>query len=397
MEIANVYTEKVKKFIQDYLHEKDPFKLFLTFQKKIDFDLKLAVAQLAARQKGMKKLPEWANNLSLFFPVNLSVEQASSEETARFKAELVKGKSMIDLTGGFGIDTFHLGAQFKSVSYCERDEDLVDIFRYNMGVLGMSHFRTFHGDGPTILAGSPEQYDLIFVDPARRGAHNQKLYKLADCEPDVVVHWELLKSKAKSILIKVSPMLDIKQALAELPNIQQVWVLSVKNEVKELLLYWQKGQVVPETQIHCVDLGTFGRKDFTFSFQEEAASSSAFSAVRSYIIEPVASIMKAGAFQLFGQRYGLEKLHPNSHLYTTDKCPEEILGRVFEVIREFQQPKKELKSTFPSGKVNVIARNFALSADEIKKKFKLKDGGDDFLICTKVGDNYKVFHARKLK
>jgi 16S rRNA G966 N2-methylase RsmD len=397
LEIDKVYTDRLKKFIQDYLHEKDPFKIFLTLKKKTDFDLKLAVEQLTARQKGLRKIPEWANNLSLFFPVNLSVEQASSEETARFKIKLVKGKSMIDLTGGFGIDTFHLGTHFKSVIYCERDKNLVDVFRYNMDVLGMSHFRIFQGDGLTILAESQEQFDLIYVDPARRGGQNQKLYKLTDCEPDVVTHWELLKSKGKSILVKVSPMLDLKQALAELPEIQQIWVLSVKNEVKEVLLLWEKEEHVAGNQIYCVDLGAAGLQEFAFTFEAESAANSTFSEVKSYIIEPMASIMKAGAFKFFGQQYGLEKLHPNSHLYTSDNYPKDIPGRVFEVLSEFKQPKKELRSTFPSGKVNVIARNFALSAEEIKKKFRLKDGGDDFLICTKVGDNYKVFHARKFK
>ena len=397
MEIQKVYTKKIKKFIQDYLHEKDPFKLFLSLQKKVDYDLKLAVEQLTARQKGLKKIPDWANNLSLFFPVNLSVEQASSEETAQFKAELVTGDSMIDLTGGFGIDTFYLGANFKSVSYCERDADLVDIFRYNMDVLGMSHVKTFHGDGLEILDDASAPFDLVYVDPARRGGHNQKLFKLADCEPDVVTHWERMKSQGKSILLKVSPMLDLKQAINELPEVQQIWVLSVKNEVKELLLLWQEEQELSEAQIHCVDLGTAGRQDFDFSLAKEQVASSTFSEVRSYIIEPLASIMKAGTFKLFGQQFGLDKLHPNSHLYTSDSYSEDIPGRVFEVIREFKQPKKELKSTFPSGKVNVIARNFALSTEEIKSKFKLKDGGEDFLICTKVGESYRVFHCRKMR
>jgi len=397
LEIQKVYTKKVKKFIQDYLHEKDPFKLFLSLQKKVDYDLKLAVEQLTARQKGLKKIPDWANNLSLFFPVNLSVEQASSEETARFKTELVKGTSMIDLTGGFGIDTFYLGANFKSVNYCERDEDLVDIFRYNMDILGMSHVKTFHGDGLEILGRFPEPFDLIYVDPARRGEHNQKLFKLADCEPDVVANWDLMKSKGKNILVKVSPMLDLKQTINELPEVQQIWVLSVKNEVKELLLLWQEEQELSEAQIHCVDLGTAGRQDFDFTLAKEQEASSTFSEVKSYIIEPMASIMKAGAFKLFGQQFGMDKLHPNSHLYTSDNYSEDIPGRVFEVIREFKQPKKELKSTFPSGKVNVISRNFALSTEEIKRKFKLKDGGEDFLICTKVGESYRVFHGRKLR
>jgi 16S rRNA G966 N2-methylase RsmD len=396
LKIEDAYIEEIKQFVQENLDE-DPFKLFLSLNKKVDFDLKLAVDQIQARQKAIKKLPEWVRNFELFFPINISVEQASSQETALFKAELFKGKSLIDLTGGFGIDTFHLGSNFQSVNYCERDADLVDVFRYNMDVLGMSHVKTYHGDGLGFLDNSPEPFDFIYVDPARRGEHNQKLFKLAECEPDVVAHWELMKSKGKSILVKVSPMLDLKQAITELPQVQQIWALSVRNEVKELLLLWQEGQEKSESRIHCVDLGTFERREFSFTFTEEISARSNFSEVKSYIIEPMASIMKAGAFKLFGQQYNLDKLHPNSHLYTSDSYSEDIPGRVFEVIREFKQPKKELKSTFPSGKVNVISRNFALSAEEIKKKFKLKDGGEDFLICTKVGESYRVFHCGKMR
>jgi 16S rRNA G966 N2-methylase RsmD len=395
LEISKVYTEKVKKFVQDHLDE-DPFKLFLVLRGKTDIDLKMAVDQIQSRRKALKKLPTWSLNFSLFFPEGISVEQASSEETAQFKTELIHGHSMIDLTGGFGVDTFFLSKNFNQAIYCERDEKLVDIFRYNMEVLGERKFEALQGDCLQILSETDQNFDLLFVDPARRGEHNQKLYKLADCEPDIVTNWEFLKRKGNTVLIKASPMLDLKQAFLELPDIQKVWVISVKNEVKEVLLLWEKGKPSEERMIHCVDLNPKGKNEFIFSFESEEKALNTYSDVKSYIIEPLASILKAGAFKSFGERFKLEKLHPNSHLYTADSFSEDIPGRVFEVIREFNQPKKELKECFPTGKVNVIARNFALSTDEIKKKFRLKDGGDDFLVATKVGERYRVFYCKRI-
>lgn len=395
MNISTIYTEELKQFVQDHL-EGDPALLFMRLRDKIGFDLKHAIHQIEARQKAQKKLPTWVRNFDLFFPPGLSVEQSSSEDTAQFKSELFGGKSMIDMTGGFGVDTYFLAKNFKEAIYCERNEDLAEIFRYNMEVLGENKFKIHQGDGIEFLAGTPENFDLIYVDPARRGEQNQKLYKLSDCEPDTVSHWPLLQTKARSVLVKASPMMDIKQSLQELPDIQQVWVVSVKNEAKEVLLLWQKEEKAVEIAIHCVDLRPEGRHEFDFSFEKESSAESIFSEVKSYIIEPMAGILKAGAFKYFGKQYGLEKLHPNSHLYTSDSYSEGIPGRVFEVINELHQPKKELKSLFPKGQVNVIARNFALSAEEIKNKFRLKDGGNDFLICTKVGEKYRVFHCRKM-
>ena len=395
MNISKIYTEELKQFVQDHLEE-DPALLFMRLKDKVGFDLKLAINQMEARQKAQKKLPGWASDFDLFFPPGLAVEQSSSEATAQFKSELIQGDRMIDLTGGFGVDSFFLARNFKEAVYCEQNRDLVDIFKFNMQVLGEGKFRIHQGDGIEFLAGTSEIFDLIYVDPARRGGQNQKLYKLSDCEPDTVIHWPLLQSKAQTVMVKASPMMDIKQSLQELPNIQQVWVVSVKNEVKEVLLFCDKNKEIEELAVHCVDLKPEGRQEFDFTFEKEASAESIFSEVKSYIIEPMAGILKAGGFKYFGQQYGLEKLHPNSHLYTSDSYSEGIQGRVFEVISELHQPKKELKSLFPKSQVNVIARNFALSAEEIKNKFRLKDGGSDFLICTKVGEKYRVFHCRKI-
>lgn len=391
----SIYTESLKKFVQDHQSE-DPAQLLFAYSGKTDFDLKAAVQQIQARQKAKHKLPSWTANQEILFPVSLSLEQASSEETARFKSALVKGKTMIDLTGGFGVDTFFLSENFQKAVYCERNKELAEIVLHNFELLKPGKFEIMNGDSLAYFSKSDQVFDLTYVDPARRGDHNQKLYKLADCEPDVVGNWDLLQSKSNSILIKASPMLDIRQAISEIPDLQKIWVISVKNEVKEVLLLWENGKEVGKRIIHAVDLQPDGAKEFTFSFEEEESSESIFGEIGKYLIEPYTSVLKAGAFRSFGKRFGLKKLHPNSHLYTCEDLPQGVPGRVFEVVQEISNPKKEMKQLFPTGKVNVITRNYALSADELKKKYKLKDGGKDFLIGTKVGEKFGLFLCRTI-
>jgi 16S rRNA G966 N2-methylase RsmD len=386
----STYTESIKKFVQGHLRE-DPAQLLFRYSGKVDFDLKFAVQQVQARQKAKSKLPTWVANPDIIFPVSLSLEQASSEETAKFKSKLVRGQLMIDLTGGFGVDTFFLSNHFNKAIYCERNAELANIVRHNFDLLEPRKFEVVVGDSLDYFTNSDQVFDLTYIDPARRGGQNQKLYKLADCEPDVVSHWNLLRSKSKSILIKASPMLDIKQAISEIPDIQQILVVSVKNEVKEVLLFWERDASIVDRVIKAVDLHANDATEFSFTYQEEETSESIFGVVGKFLVEPNAAILKAGAFRSFGKRFGLKKLHPNSHLYTCDDLQGEVPGRVFEVKNEIKDPKKELKALFPDGKVNVITRNYALSADELKKKYKLTDGGDGFLVGAKVGERYCLF------
>ena len=383
------YKDSLKQFVQDHLSE-DPAQLLLRYVGKTDFDLKFAVQQVQSRQKAKHKLPSWFANPDIIFPVSLSMEQASSEDTANFKASLAQGKILIDLTGGFGVDTFSLSETFQKAIYCERNSELAEIASHNFDLLNPGKFEIVKGDSLECLSKSDQVFDLVYLDPARRGDHNQKLYKLADCEPDIVSNWEAVQSKANAVLIKASPMLDIKQAISELPEIQKIWVISVKNEVKEVLLLWEKRKEIDKRIIQTVDLQSGGPMEFSFTYEEEESSESIFGEVEKYLIEPYAAILKAGAFRSFGKRFGLKKLHPNSHVYTCSILPKGIPGRIFEVVREIHNPKKELKTLFPNGKVNVLTRNYALSADELKKKYRLKDGGDRFLIGTKVGERFTL-------
>ncbi|WP_143959541.1 class I SAM-dependent methyltransferase [Litoribacter populi] len=388
--------EQIQKFVQDHLSD-SPAQLLLKYQNKVDFDLKFAVQQISARQKAKKKLPSWAENPNLFFPVTLSMEQSSSEITAAYKGQYVSGKSLADLTGGFGVDTFFLSEKLDSATYIERDEKLCQLAENNFQKLSGGKIKVHHRDSLDFLRENESIFDWIYVDPARRGEHNQKLYKLSDCEPDIVAHWDLLKKSGKNILIKASPMLDIKAVLSELPDVQEVHVVSVKNEVKEVLLFSrEENHDGVETKVKCVNLQT-EEPDFTFNYSEEAFLEINFGEVGKYLYEPSASILKAGGFKSFADKYKLAKIHPNSHLYTSSSPSEiKLPARVFQVIKELKPDKKVFKQLFPKGKVNVITRNHPQKAEDIKKKFKLQDGGDDYLIGTTTADGKpRLFHCER--
>ena len=388
-------SEEFHQFVQDHLEE-DPAHLLFKYHEKVAFDLKMAVQQIAARQKAAKKLPNWSKNLHLLFPASISVEQSSSEQTASFKSEGLSGNCLIDLTGGFGVDFYHLSQGFEKGVYCEQQPELFQISKHNLSLLNPDKFEFINGDGLEFLRKTELQFDLIYADPARRGTGNQKLYKLQDCEPNVVDAWTLLQQKSNHILLKVSPMLDLTQAWTELPDIQKITVVSVRNEVKELLLHWEKAKIGDPKMISVVDLES-GILPFEFEPSDEEQAHSKFAEAGKYLIEPLAGILKAGAFNLFGERFGLKKLERNSHLYTSDAIEEGIPGRIFEVVQEISPKKPEIKTLFLSGKVNVICRNYSTGAEELKKKLGLKDGGEDFLIGTKTASGYKLFWCTRIQ
>ncbi len=395
MSFEKFISEEFHQFVQDHLEE-DPALLLFRYHEKVGFDLKMAIQQIAARQKAAKKLPSWSKNLHLFFPASISVEQSSSEQTAVFKSEGLSGNCFIDLTGGFGVDFFYLSRGYEKGVYCEQQDELYEIARHNLSTLHPDKFEFINGDGLEFLRKSELQFDLIYADPARRGSGNQKLYKLQDCEPNVVEAWTLLQRKSDHILLKVSPMLDLTQAWIELPDIQKITVVSVRNEVKELLLHWEKAKIGAPKMISVVDLES-GTLPFEFESSAEERAHSKFAEAGKYLIEPLAGILKAGAFNLFGERFNLHKLERNSHLYTSDTLGENIPGRIFEVVQEISPKKQEVKALFPSGKINVICRNYSTGAEELKKKLGLKDGGDDFLIGTKTATGYKLYWCTRIQ
>lgn len=395
MPFSEFNTAEFHQFVQDHLEE-DPAGLLFRYQGKVAFDLKMAVQQIVARQKAAKKLPSWSKNFNLLFPASISVEQSSSEQTASFKTKGLSGNCFIDLTGGFGVDFYYLSLGFEKGIYCEKQPELFEIATHNLATLDPDKFEFINGDGLDFLRKTEIQFDLIFADPDRRGSGNQKLYKLQDCEPNVVEGWGLMQSKSENILVKVSPMLDLTQAWAELPAIQKITVVSVRNEVKELVLHWGKAKEGMSRMISVVDLES-EMPSFDFEPSAEEQAHSQFAEAGTYLIEPLSGILKAGAFNLFGERYGLKKLERNSHLYTSDVFSMGIPGRIFEVSQVISPKKQVIKSLFPSGKVNVICRNYSTGAEELKKKLGLKDGGANYLIGTKTATGYKLYWCTRVQ
>lgn len=392
------YNDAFIQFVQDHLHD-DPAHLLLSQKPRPEFDLKAAVHQIAMRQKAADKLPGFCKVPGLIFPPSLSLEQSSSEMTAIFKKQLVSGKTFIDLTGGFGVDTYFLGQTFEKTTYVEQQEELVNIARLNFPLLfEASTYTIIHGDALNYLSSVSGNYDCLFVDPARRGKGNKKLYKFQDCEPDVVANWPLLKRKAGQILIKASPMLDLSMAKIEIPDIQEMHILSVKNEVKEVLLLYKSNSHFSSTKMFAHELDPMGKHTFEFTFEEESAAQPRIEGPFNYLIMPPAAVLKAGAFKTFALRHELAKLHPHTHIYTSQDFPAGVPGRVFQVMGEIKLNRKTLQAAFPDGKANVLVRNHPLKAVELKTRYRLKDGGEDYLIaCTPADGRPKAFHCRRVR
>lgn len=386
-------SQETQAFVREHRTD-DPRSLALQARKYPDVDMPVAVTQIAGWQMAMKKIPAWGNTEGLWYPKHLSLEQCSSEVTARYKAGLLRGDSLADLTGGLGVDCAFLSAGFKSVTYVERQEELCEIAEHNFPLLGLPHIRVRRGDGTDYLR-TMDPVDCLFLDPARRDGHGGKTVAIADCEPDVARLEELLLKKAGRVLVKLSPMLDLSLALRELPHAREAHVLSVDNECKELLLLL--GSTPPEEiPVRCVNLSSGGlqpdARAFTFTRERERDAECRY-AVRpgQYLYEPNASILKGGAYKSVAEAYALSKLHPNSHLYTSDTLVNGFPGRIFRVAGHCGFNKNETKALLDGLKrANLTVRNFPSSVGELRKRLKLSDGGDNYLFATTLYDGNKV-------
>ena len=376
-----------KSFIREN-RTKDVRTLALQAGKYPGVDVPEAVAQIAGWQAVAAKVPSWADADDLYFPPHLSLEQCSSEATARYKSSLAKGDSMADLTGGFGVDCVFLSAGFRTATYVERNELLCRIAAHNFPLLGAAHLNVVHAEAAVHLQSMPP-VDCIYIDPARRDGKGGKTVAIADCEPDVARLEPLLIEKARRVLVKLSPMLDVAQALRELPHTQALHVVAVEGECKELLAVLGAASP-PEVPIHCINLlrdGTVA-SDFVFTREGERACACSYApALSRYLYEPNAAVLKAGAYKSVATAYGLCKLHPNTHLYTSDKRVDSFPGRVFRVVAEGSFGKKELKSVL-SGlkKANLSVRNFPEPVAMLRKRLKLAEGGDTYLFATTLAD-----------
>ena len=369
----------------------DVRSLALQAKKYPQVDMAMAVVQIAGRQIAEAKVPSWHQVEGLLYPKHLSMEQCSSEATAIYKASLVEGETFADLTGGFGIDCSFLSRKFKQADYVERQSELCELAKHNFPLLGLS-IGVHNEDGVEYLK-QMQPVDCLFLDPARRDGHGGKTVAISDCEPDVSALEDLLVEKAQTVMIKLSPMLDLSLALKALRFVKEVHIVSVNNECKELLLILQKSKSASEIVIHCEQItGTGEHQHYTFTQEQERTSDCPLATeVGAYLYEPNASILKAGAYRSLTQTYGVKKLHASSHLYTSSCFIEDFPGRRFKVEAVSGFGKKELKD-FLQGveKANLTIRNFPSSVAELRKRLKLKEGGEDYLFATTLVDESKV-------
>ena len=325
--------------------------------------------QIQARQKARAKLPAWADNPDLIFPPALSVEQASSERTATYKAGLVDGQRLADLTGGFGADATHFAQRVAQVDYVERDPRLAEVMRYNLAQLGIANVQVHNTDAEAFLKNTTQPYDWLYLDPARRDNAARRTFRLHDCEPDVLRLLPLLLRKADKILLKTAPMLDIEQAILELGRVRRLWVLALDNEVKEVLYeLGQEPAVDPER--YAVNLRRDGcHQEFRLNRAREARATPRYAEAQQYLYEPNAAVLKAGAFRSVGSAFELLKLHQHSHLYTSDTLRGDFPGRVFRVLAVEKADGPSLKAYLgPEGRAHVTTRNFPISVADFRQR-----------------------------
>ena len=384
---------EVNQSTLDYIRQhadEDVRQLALRGHKCPDVDLQYAFEQIAGRQKARTKLPSWAAIDGIVYPPHLSMEQCSSEVTARYKASIAgKGALFVDLTAGFGVDMALISQGFQKAVHVERQPQLCAISSENFRLLGLNHIEVVCGDGVTYLH-TMRHADLLFIDPARRDVHGGRTYDISDCTPNVLEILDEMLEKADRVMIKLSPMLDWRKAVADLGKVNEVHIISVDNECKELLLILSKTK--KPLRVFCVN------NDECFEVIEGISSQPRpLPQDMRYLYEPNASVMKAGCFALIEQRFGVVQLERNSHLFVSDK---EILGfpgRQFLIEKRTSMNKRELKATLADvDQANITVRNFPMSVAELRKRLKLKEGGDVYIFATTISDEgHQLLVCRK--
>lgn len=353
------------------------------------------VEQLEAKKKCKDKLPTWFSTEGIYYPNKLSIEQTSSEKAAQYKAGLIHGKTVLDSTGGLGVDSHFFAQHFDAITHCEINESLSEIAAYNARILRQHNIEFKAVDGLQYLQEVEAEFDWVYVDPSRRNDAKGKVFRLSDCLPNVPEQLDAIFKKAKSVLLKASPLLDISLGISELQWAKQVHVVAVQNEVKEVLFLMEKGNTAP-IEIHALNLSKEETTHFSFGREAEKETTVTYGPPLGYLYEPNAAILKAGGFRSVAAAFGMYKLHEHSHLYTSD---EEIAfpGRTFRILEVLPYAKKPVKS-FQGTKANITIRNFPLSVAELRKKHKLKEGGEQYLFFTTDYEGRRiVLHCRKIR
>ncbi|MBC2845277.1 class I SAM-dependent methyltransferase [Winogradskyella flava] len=378
IEIQEYIRNNINSNISDLLLKGVPFN---------DIDPKVIIEQLEAKQRSKKKLPTWFETENIYYSNKLNIEQTSSEITANYKANLAHGKSLIDLTGGFGIDTFYFSKRLEHVTHCEINTELSNIAKHNFEVLEATNIECLNTNGIDALKQTDKPFDWIYVDPSRRDDNKRKVFLLSDCTPNVKTFQGLFLKYAKRVMVKTSPLLDIKATLKDLKFVKELHVIAVNNEVKELLWILER-DFENTVSVKTINIQKEKTQTFEYNIKEEQLTEAELREPLAYLYEPNVAILKAGAFNVISTKLKLQKLHKHSHLYTSKELIE-FPGRRFKIVKELPFNKKAFTKENIS-KANVATRNFPLSVSDIRKKLKLKDGGNTYLFFTTDKRHSKV-------
>lgn len=386
----------LNKEVQQFIHSNltsDITKLILKGSPFSTVSIQEIAKQIAAKNKCRTKLPTWFTTENIYYPTKLNIEQTSSEITANYKSNLVSGDSIIDLTGGFGVDTYYFSKKIKSVTHCEINEGLSEIVSHNLVEFQISNISTNIGNGIEYLQNNNTKYDWIYADPSRRNDTKGKVFLLKDCLPNIPENLNLLFDRTNQILLKVSPILDLKSAIQELKFVKEIHVVAVENEVKELLFLLGKNYTKP-ILIKTSNILKKSQQKFEFYLNDESEAS--YAEPKHYLYEPNAAILKGGAFQQLSAQLKLDKLHQHSHLYTSTELVD-FPGRRFKIKHCISYDKKQLKKLIPSKKANITTRNFPETVAQIRKKTGIKDGGNQYLFfTTKINKKHLVLICEKV-
>ena len=383
---------EVQQFINENLKADLP-KLILKGSNFNEITVQELANQIVAKQKSEKKLPSFFNKELIYYPNKISIEQTSSEITAKYKAQLVSGETLVDVTGGFGVDSYYFSKRFTTVTHCEINQDLAEMVTHNFKQLDVTNCVTVSGNGIDFLKETKQHFDCIYIDPSRRNTEKGKVFLLKDCMPYVPPKIDFLFSKTNQILVKLSPILDITNTINELKNVKEVHVVGVHNEVKELLFLLEK-DYSNKIEIKTVNLKKDGNEVLDFEYQLETTST--YSAPQNYLYEPNAAILKSGGFHQITQQIQVSKIQQHTHLYTS-KDLINFPGRTFEITDVFLYHKKRINKLLTDKKANITIRNFPKTVAQIRKETKLKDGGDAYLFfCKNYDEKLIVIVCKKL-
>ena len=384
-------TAGLKQFIRAHLTDNTD-KLLLAASRFPGIDIRFAIDQIIARRQIQHKLPFWYEQDELIYPSRLSTEQCSSEQTALYKQQLLRGNTVCDLTGGLGIDTFYFAQKAGNVIYVERFPEYCTAAQHNFKVLNTSNIHIIHSDACDII--QTLQADTFYLDPARRGNGNKRLFALTDCEPDILQLKPLLLERARRVIVKISPMADPEETLRLLPETREIHILAVRNECKELLFILEgTTPSVQPVKIYAVNLGgTTAEPPFIFTPDEEKeAPLQVCQTLQNYLYEPHAALLKSGAFKLIATRLNLFKLHRHRHLYTSESLCQDFPGRIFTIEETYEFSGKLLKQLYRQiPKANLTTRNFPLTVAELRKRSNIKEGGDIYLFATTLYSGQRV-------